>query len=243
MIDGVTAQTLEQLDVRTEDVRHQFDPGYIPVLDEDRKTTGTRAVNSLDALHTTAPQDAFYAGVDAHGRRFYTRDGAFDLQSFHLRTADGSSVLGYPANAKPGSEPQPLDIDRNDYVLGNVHDAKIGEDGTFEYTRKTADPKTGAETSERVVVGRLALARFPAGTRIEAADGVHVTARAGEEPTLGMPSTEGFGTLLAHSDDRGGIDIQQGLSHLRDAFVAYTAIQSAKNAHGHTDKIAMDLIK
>ena len=242
MIDGVTAQALEQLDVRTEDVRHQFDPGYVPVLDEDRDP-GTRAVNSLDALHTTAPKGAFYAGIDAHGRRFYTRDGAFNLQSYHLRMADGSAVLGYPANAEPGSAPQPLDIDQTDFVMNRVSDAKIGGDGTFEYTRKTVDPKTGAAKAERVVVGRLALARFPAGTRVEASEGNHVTAEASAEPTLGMPSTGDFAELLVHSDDRGGIDIQQGLAHLRDAFVAYSAIQSAKSAHGHTDKVVMDLIK
>jgi hypothetical protein len=243
MIDGVTSRALDRLDARMEDLSNQYEPGYIPTLDDDNKTSGPRAVASLDELHTTAPQDTFYVCVDAQGRRFYTRDGAFDLQESALRTKDGSSVLGFLPDAPAGSSPQALGVDPIDAVLGRASDAKIDADGTFEYSRKTIDPRTGAAKSERVVVGRLALARFPDGTRITAADGVHATAPAGVEAMLGVPKSDSFRGLVVHSDDRGGIDIQAGLSHLRESFLAFNVMQSAQNAHGHTDQVAMDLIK
>ena len=243
MIDATTARALERIEARVDDVGHQFDPGYIPVLVDDRRTSSPRSTPSLDPLHATAPQDAYYVTADALGRRAYSRDGAFRLCDGALQAPDGSAVLGYLAGATAADAPQALRVDPVDAALGRASDARIEADGTLAYSRKTIDPKSKAAHTERVVVGRVALARFPAGTRVDAADGVHVTAPAGVAPILGTPKSDAFASLVTHSDDRGGIDIERGLSRLRDAFLSFSALQSAHNAHGRTDKVAMDLIK
>jgi flagellar basal body rod protein FlgG len=243
MIDGLSARALDEIDSRVNDLSNQFKPGYVPVLDEDRSVGSVNAVRSLDPLHAAAPEGAYYVGLDAQGRRFYSRDGAFALVDGKLTMRDGSEVVGYTANAAGEERLSTLRIDPVDSALGRVQGAGVEADGSLVYARSVVDPKTGKPKGERVVVGRVALARFPAGTQIDAADGVHVTAPTGVEPALGTPSADGFGTLVTKMDDRGGVDMMRGLTHLRDAFLAYSALQSAQGAHGKTDKIAMDLIK
>jgi flagellar basal body rod protein FlgG len=243
MIDGLSARALDEIDARVNDLSNQFKPGYVPVLDEDRSVRSVHAVRSLDPLHAAAPEGAYYLGLDAQGRRFYSRDGAFALVDGHLRMPDGSDVIGYTSNSAGEERLSLLAVDPVDAALGRAQDPGVEADGSLVYSRSVVDPKTGKPKAERVVVGRVALARFPSGTQVDAADGVHVTAPAGVEPSLGKPNADGFGSLVTKMGDRGGIDMMRGLTHLRDAFLAYGAMQSAKNAHGKTDKIAMDLIK
>ena len=56
---------------------------------------------------------------------------------------------------------------------------RIERDGSFVYGRVTVDPRSGSRKTQRVVAGRIALARFPAGTRLATADGsrMHSSAR------------------------------------------------------------------
>lgn len=243
MIDGLTSRALDEIDARVNDMSNQFKPGYVPALDEDRSVGTVHAVRSLDPLHSAAPDGAYYVGLDAQGRRFYSRDGAFSLVDGQLRMRDGSAVLGYTTNASGDERFGTLSVDPVDFALGRAKGASIEEGGSLAYSRTVVDPKTNKPKSEWVVVGRLALARFPSGTQVDAADGVHVTAPAGTEPALGKPNDGSFGTLVTKMDDRGGIDMMRGLTHLRDAFLAFSAMQSAESAHGKTEKIAMDLIK
>ncbi len=240
MIDGASAQALDDIAARVKDLSNQFRPGYVPVLDDDRMDGGVHAIKSLDALHAVAPESTYFAASDAQGRRFYSRDGAFQLVGGALQTREGAAVLGYGPGA---TTLQPLRSDRVDGTLGRIADAKIEADGTVAYMRKAVDPQTGKPKTERVVIGRIALAQFPSGVHVDAADGVHVTAPAGTEPRIAAAGSGGFGSLIPQSDDRGGIDMKRGLTHLRDAYVAFSALQSAHNAKGKTDKVVMDMVK
>ena len=240
MIDAASAQALDDIAARVKDLSNEFRPGYVAAFDDDRLTGAVAATKSLDPLHSVAPADTYYVANDAQGRRFYTRDGAFRFVNGELRTADGSAVLGYPAGA---TQLQAMRADPVDAALGRITDGHVETDGTLAYTRTAIDPQTGAAKHERIVVGRIVLARFPSGMQLDAADGVHITAPANVEPQIGTAGNAGFGTLIAQSDDRGGVDMKRGLMHLRDAYLAFSAMQSAHNARGKTDKVVMDLVK
>jgi hypothetical protein len=240
MMDATSARLFAEIEARSADLTNQFVPGFMPADDSDRQTS-VRATQSLDPMSTVAPADAYYVGQDAQGRRFYSRESALRLEEGVLRTRDGSAILGFADG--PSGDPVVLAADPVDVALGRVSDPHVDANGNVAYTRNTIDPKTAEVKPEQIVVGRIALARFPAGTRIDAADGVHITAPAGVEPRVGRPGEGEFAKLLPQSTDLGQIDMTKGLMHLRDAYLAFSALQSAKHARGNTDKVAMDLIK
>ncbi len=226
---------------RVRDLSHVFSPGFVPVNDDDRRRAGAVAATaSLDPLHVVAPDQTYFVSIDAQGRRCYSRDGAFTLQNGELRTRDGAAVVGYPAG---DGDMGPLQTDRVDAALGRVSDARLDANGYLSYVRTPVDPRTGSAKPERVTVGRVVLARFPSGVQLDAADGVHVTAPAGVEPHLAAAGTDGLGNVIPQSDDLGGVDMKRGLMHLRDAYLAFNALQSAKSVSGKNDKLVMDLVK
>ena len=240
-MDATSAQLFAQAEARAADLSNQFVPGFIPADDSDRASS-IRATRSLDPMSTVAPADAYYVAQDAQGRRFYSRESALRLEDGVLRTRDGSVILGF-SDGQTGGAPNTLVADPVDVALGRISDPHVDANGNVAYTRNTIDPKTAEVRPEQIVVGRIALARFPAGTQIDAADGVHITAPGGVEPRIGRPGEGEFAKLIPQSTDLGQIDMAKGLLHLRDAYLAFSALQSAKHARGHTDKIAMDLVK
>jgi flagellar basal body rod protein FlgG len=199
-----------------------------------------RMDHANDPMSVAAPERTYFIGTDAQGRRFYTRNGVFHLANGVLRTQNGSSVLGFP----PGhNQLTTLRQDPVDAVLKRGQDERIAPDGTVSYLRNVIDPKTGAAKPERVVIGRVALARFPAATELHAPDGVHVTAPAGIEPSVGLPSSETLGALAVNRIDRGSYDVKAGINELRTAYMQLDAMRAADIARRKTEKTVGDLIK
>jgi hypothetical protein len=156
---------------------------------------------------------------------------------------DGSAALGYPA-ANPGSStPQRLRVDPVDAALGRVNDAHVEADGTVAYSRTVIDPKTSKPSTERVAIGRVALARFPAGTELQRVTATHATPPAGVVPTVGKPSEGTFGALATQSRDLGSVDFEAGLVQLREALLALDAMSAGAQVEARESKTALDLIK
>src|SRR6202011_2225315 len=120
------------------------------------------------------PPGAWLVTRGSDGTRAYERDGALRLDDGVLRTPAGADILGYPNGEARGAVPVPLRVPASDFALGRAADAQIDADGVVGYTRGAIDPRTGARTVERVVLGRIALARFPAGTQPLRIDGTRV---------------------------------------------------------------------
>jgi hypothetical protein len=93
------------------------------------------------------------------------------------------------------------------------------------------------------VVGRVALARFPAGTQPVRVDAVHVAAPAGVRAQVGVPGDGYFAPLVPHARDLGGVDIVAGLEKMREAYEAFDALRAAHQARGTLEKSALDLVK
>ena len=83
----------------------------------------------------------------------------------------------------------------------------LEDDGVLAYTRASIDPRTRERSVERVVVGRVALARFPAGGNPQRLDATHFGAVAGVVPHVGVPADGGFAALATRARDVGNVDI------------------------------------
>jgi len=243
MIDGMSARALDEINARVRDLSGAYTPGFVPSLTEDRIRGAARTTAASDPLTVAPPEGTYLSGIDSRGRRFFSRDGRLQLGNGDLQFRDGAHVLGFASDGNGGTAVTPLRIDAVDAKLGRVDDARIAEDGTLSYARTIVDPRTGAQKKERVSVGVVALARFPAGTEPARGDGARVSAPHGVSPTIGHPGQDGFGQVQPEHVDQGEVDLHRGLAALRDAYLAFNAIQGAKSAHGKTDKIAMDLVK
>ncbi|MGB8204596.1 MAG: hypothetical protein WCE83_07950, partial [Candidatus Baltobacteraceae bacterium] len=128
-------------------------------------------------------------------------------------------------------------------ALGRVADPRIGADGTVSYPRTTVDPRGGERRSERVALGRLALARLPAGTQPVRLDATHVAAPAGVPVFVGVPADGTFAPLTTNARDRGRIDPAAGLQRLQEAYLAFEALQAEHMARLGTEKTTLDLLK
>jgi hypothetical protein len=136
-----------------------------------------------------------------------------------------------------------LHVDPVDAALDRVMDPHVEPDGTFAYTRTAIDPRTGQRERQRVAAGRVALARFPASTSLGGADGRQFVAPDGVVPHIGSASDGSFGKLLPMHRTPSGVDLDASLARLKDAYVAFDALQAAETAKGHTGKVVMDLLK
>ena len=103
--------------------------------------------------------------------------------------------------------------------------------------------KNGERRSERIVIGKLALARFPAGTQPVRLDGVRVVPPEGVKARVGVPGEGDFAVLVPHARDLGGVDIVAGLEKLKDAYESFDALRVAHHARGSAEKAALDLVK
>jgi len=230
---------LDRIAERAADVRRAFTPGAVAQFD-DVTTPNTSSDFTLDPLAVVAPDNAYFITADDQGRAMYTRDGGFALRNGQLVDAAGGSVRGF---CKGGDALGALIVDPVDEALGRVRSPELAADGTLSYLRETVDPRTGARDRQRVVAGRIALARFPAGTRLTAADGGNRIAAPGTAPQIGRANDGGFGSLVPMHRERSRIDIDESLVRLRDAYRAFDALQAAEAAKAHLGKTAMDLVK
>ncbi len=230
---------LDRIAERAADVRRAYTPAAVP-QEDDVASAATISDFTLDPLAVTAPDGVYFATNDDQGRTTYTRDGSFQLRGGKLVDADGRPVLGERNQSGVLGE---LAVDPVDEVLGRIHDAGIERDGSFAYNRDVLDPRSGRRESQRVVVGRIALARFPAGTRLETSDGNHFIAPAGVIAQNGFATERGFAPLVPMHRERSRVDIDESLIRLKDAYLAFDALQAAEAARAHLGKTAMDLLK
>jgi hypothetical protein len=107
----------------------------------------------------------------------------------------------------------------------------------------TVDPRTGARELQRIAVGRIALARFAAGTRLQPVDAAHAAAPAGILPHTGMPGDGNFPALSASAPAERTTELDLGLQRLQEAYLALDALRAADKAQGSVEKTAMDLLK
>jgi flagellar basal body rod protein FlgG len=237
-LNSTLSAALDRIAERAADVRRAFTPGALPQHD-DVATPASASDFTLDPLAVVAPEDTYFVISDEHGRA-YTRDGSFSVRKGTLVDAQGYPVLGLRAS---GGELTKLRVDPVDEALGRVKDASVERDGTVAYRRVVVDPRSGAAESQRVVLGRVALARFPAGTRLTTTDGAHCLAPAGVAAQTGSPADEGFAPVVPMHRERSRIDVDESLVRLKDAYLAFDALQAAEAAKAHAGKATMDLLK
>ncbi len=236
-LDAALSGALDRIAARAADVRRAFTPGAIPTNDD---TLGTpRASFTLDPLSIALPPETSVPVATRAGTR-YTRDGSFHLDGTRLVDAAGNDVLGRVTGSAPLA---PLAIDPVDAALGAVQAPRIEADGSLVYTRDALDPRSGARDPVQVVVGRIALARFPAATRPPRDDGSTFAAPEGVVPHLGLPGDGTFARVAPMQREAGRIDLDAGLARLKDAYLAFDALQAAQHARGSLGKTAMDLLK
>jgi hypothetical protein len=238
VIDFGSEAGLARIEARRRDVANAGVAGFTP--DFSDVAGPTRVVGWRDPLAVVAPEGTYFLTGDAAGAVAYGRDGRFTVRDGWLRTAGGAPVLGFPEG---GRALAPLRIDPHDAALGRAGRPRIDPDGAFVYDRPAIDPRTGERRTERVTVGRVALARFPAGTQPVRLDATRVKAPAGVAPRVGAPGTSGFPVLLTQARDLGRLDLLAGLERLDDAYIAYGALRTAFRGRMGAEKAVMDLVK
>lgn len=234
-----TANALDAIAARAADVYRAYAPGAQPFYG-DVAAAETALRPTLDPLAIGIPDGDYLVTSDDAGRRAYTRNGALHLSGGVLCTGANRPVLGFAENGAALTE---LHIDPVDAALGRAFNARIEADGTVAYDRSTIDPRTGVRENGRVVAGRIALARFPAATRMSQTGTGAMFAPPGIVPHVGTPGDGNFTSVAPMHNRTSGIDIERSLERLSDAYVAFSALQAAQKAQGSLGKTAMDLLK
>jgi hypothetical protein len=227
LIADSTARALENVAARERDL--------LRALPADAQFDATRGAQ----LPCEAPQDAYFITRDENGRRLFLRGNLF-MNGGSITDGNGRPVLGYKA---ADGALQPLRADSVDVSFGFAQDAAIGSDGTVKYGRSTIDPVTGDRRLQYISIGRLALARFPAGTRLADSDSPYAAAPAGIVPHVGVPGDGSFPPLQSSSQMSRDGELDSGLQRLQEAYLALDALRAAGTAQGSVQKTAMDLLK
>lgn len=238
MIDAATERAFERIAQRAGDVARAFVPGAAPLFGDTAAAPSSRAVP--DPLSIAPPGDAYFVTTDASGRTSYTQNGTLALRDGALVDATGKLVMGF---AGPASTIGALRCDPVDTALGRIRNPRIDADGALTYDRAAIEPRTGLEEIQRVIVGRIALARFPAATRLNVAGRDCVSAPPGVMPHVGRPGSGNFDRISPMHRENSRIDFDGSLDRLEEAYVAFDAIQAAHQAQGRLSKSAMDLLK
>ena len=241
MYGASAVDAYDRIASRAQDLRDAFVPGGLP-LHADAGGPA-RVLPSTDPLAATLPEGAWLVTRDASGARTYVRDAALRIDGGTVRTRDGADVLGYPEGDARGSVPVPLRASVHDAVLGRTDAARLESDGTVAYVRAAIDPATGQRGMERVVLGRVALAAFPAGTQPTRLDASHAAAPVGVVPHLGTPADGTFGALATQSREAGSIDIDAGIERLNEAYRRFQALGAAVRTRASVEKTTLDLVK
>lgn len=239
MLDAASLDALRRIADRASDVLAAYAPGAVPRFGDVASRVRPQPVD--DPLSVAAPPGTWFVTLDERGARTYTRAGTFHVDDDGtLRTADAARVLG---TVHGDGTLAPLRLPEPDRTLGRCGDLHVDADGVVAFTRASIDPRTREGSTERVIVGRVALARFPAGGAPQRIDATHFSAVAGIVPHVGAPADGGFAPLATHARDVGAVDLDTGLQRLTDAYVAFSALQAANKAQGEGAKLVMDLLK
>ena len=237
MISSATVQALNEIDVRESELQAAFTPGADAIFSEN--ATQASLEPDLSPLSVALQGNAYFVLRDVSGREMLTRNGVFAIVNGSLVDQSGTPVLGF----KHSDVLTPLTIDPIDNALDRVRNLHIDNKGELAYERMTIDPATRQTERSKVVVGKLALARFSAATRLHEIDPTHWQAPDGVPPHLGMPADGNFLTLATHARQRSRIDLLTGIDRLQESYMAFDALKAANTAQGRTEKIAMDLLK
>ena len=232
MIDAATADALSRVASRARDLLQGYRGGFEPVAG-DATIRGTAAAPSLDPLSVVAPQGTFFVTRTPDGTPLLTRDGAFGFVDGELRASDGSIALGTSdatktltaaAHRSPRRCPRPC--------LRTAHRSRWQR----LLLRSAVDPRNGERRDERVCIGRLTLARLPAGTLPERVDATHVRAPRGVLPLVGRPADGTFAPLDIARSRFGAPQPGRRLQRLQEAYLSLEALLSAHHARGTTEK-------
>ncbi|HEY8297212.1 MAG TPA: hypothetical protein VIG32_04225 [Candidatus Baltobacteraceae bacterium] len=238
LISPPIAQAFTDISARERDLSRAFTPGAVPEKSDVAK--GSSSTYALDPLAVAAPPDAYFVTVGEAGKLRYDRAGTLQFRDGALLGAGGRPMMGY-RDAR--STLAPLRADPVDVALGYASDPRVDGDGAVTYARETIDPRTGAREVRRVCLGRIALARFAAGTKLQPFDGTSFGAPPETAPHLGRARDDNFGPLTPHARAGSGIDIDLGLQRLQEAYLAFDALRVADHAKTGVEKTAMDLLK
>lgn len=242
MIAPAAAEALNRVALRAQDAMRAYTAGGFPAGNDVRSAARAPEL-ATDPLSVAAPANTYFVTQRPSGGRTFTRDGGFSLENGALRGSDGGAVLGYPGGDARGALPVPITLSASDVALGRCTNVRIESDGTVSYSRSTIDPRTAERSVERVTAGKIALARFPAGTQPVRLDERHVGAPQGIPAHLGTPADGTFAGLATYARDAGTVDIDTSLDKLSEAYRAFSALAAATKARGGTDQTAMDLLK
>lgn len=236
-VDAAVGAAFARLNARQADAARAFVPGAGPVAPGDGRDETTSF--SADPLSVALPERA-YAIVRGSGTNaLYTRDGAFRVRNGTLVDAGGEAVQGVCAEGGLA----PIRFDPIDIATGAASGARVEADGVVSYERATIDPRTGERARRRVVAGRLALARFPAASRMQPIDALHSRGPHDVAAHVGMPGDGSFDALQPHRRATSQVDLDAALIALKEAYLSLDALESARMAKDATVKGAMDLVK
>lgn len=238
LISNAVTRAMDEVAVRERDVLQAYAPGAMPERGDVAKTAAF--VPALDPFSVAAPDGAYLITSDDRARMLFTRDGTLSIRNGTVVDSQGRAMLGYSAD---GSPLEPLTVDPVDAALGFAASARIEPDGSVTYERATIDPRTGRRDVQRTSAGRLALARFAPGTKLQAVDAQHAAAPLGIMPHIGRAGDGNFGAITPFAREESGIDIDAGLQRLEEAYLALDAIRAAGAAQGAVAKTTMDLLK
>jgi flagellar hook protein FlgE len=238
-LNPALSTALDRIGERAADVRLAFTPGAMPRFDDVANGAPSSTV-TLDPLSTAPPDGAYFIVRGNDNEPLYTRNGSFRIERGILVDARGNPVLGARFTGAPLGE---LRVDPVDEALGRAAGARIESDGTLWYARTAIDPRSGQREPQRVAVGRVALARFPAGSKLRSSTGESFAAPPSVVPHTGFAGEEAFGALQPMRRERSGVDLDESLARLKAAYVAFDALAAAEAAKGKLGKTAMDLLK
>jgi len=238
-LNPALSSALDRISERAADARRAFTPGAV-ARNDDVALAQPGSDYTLDPLAVCAAAGIYFVTRDQNGATAYTRDGSFALREGRLVDNTGRAICGLKM---PDRDLCELRIDPVDEALGRAIDPRIEQDGSLVYRRVAVDPRSGVRESQRVVVGRIALARFPAGTRFVSTDGSDSVAPAGVSPQIGAAGEASFSPLATMRRERSHIDVDESLARLKEAYLAFDALQAAESAKGHLGKTVIDLVK
>lgn len=238
-LNPAMSAALDHIAERAADVSRAFTPGAFPNHD-DVATAQPSSDFTLDPMSVSAPEGAYLITSDGRGGFTYTRDGLLSIRNGSVVNSEGNVICGLSLSEK---SPLQLEVDPVDEALGRIGQPSIESDGSVVYRREVIEPRSGSPEVQRVVIGRIALARFPAGTKLEKTADNELRAPANVAPQLGLPGDGTFALLAPRQRERSRIDIDQGLVRLKDAYLAFEALAAAEAAKSHLGKTAMDLVK
>jgi flagellar basal body rod protein FlgG len=249
-VDASAGALFDRVAARERDAQRAFMPGALPENDDVASTDDAASASNnaraddaravSDPLSVGLPQNAFVVAVDERGNMLYTRDGSFHLQDGTLVDASGRAVQGYRQQNAPLA---PIELDRIDRGLDRVNDVRVEVDGRLTYARTVVDPRSGERVQQRVTAGRIALARFPAGTALHPLDSIHAGSTGDVVPHIGMPGDGSFGSLEPSRLTRSHIDLDASLIKLKESYLVFDALRAARQVNASTQKTATDLIK